>query len=374
MRADRLKISVIFCCVSLCFFSFLNAQENSSRDVDNFLDALMDAQSISRPYYEHYDISPDGEWVAFAIARSFKDDDIYPLGDLRRLPGRIPITFIRQDIWIASTKTGKITRLTYGKPYKRSFWHPAWAPNSKDLAFYGDKDGSIVLWICPNATAPDPEAKSFQEFKLKSTLFRRDIPRWTKDGKKLIVPLLPKNEENDNPGIDDNPLYLIPNIYTKFLDPKGGKTSSVLRHDDRDDTSRFLLAENRVDLGIVDIASGEMKRITDGLDVMLWELSPDRKTLAYKTYKKLIPGTYNLIFDLYTLPTEGGSPQLLMKDVENEVLWSSDSVHLLERQNEELFVVDVNGIIKRITPGEDQTFEKVLPPPEILRTSAGSYI
>lgn len=270
----------------LFFFSFLNAQENRTQIVDKFLDTLMDTQSISIPYYEHYDISPNGEWVAFTIARSFKKDDIYPLGDLRRLTGRIPATFLRQDIWIASTKTGKITRLTNGKSYKRSFWHPVWAPNSKDLAFYGDKDGSIALWICQNSTSPDPKVKSFQEIQLKPSLFRRDIPRWTKDGKQLIVPLLPKSEEDDNPGIDDNPRYLIPHIYKKFLDLEGGATSSVLHHDDPDDTSRFLLAENRVDLGILDIANSEMKRITENLDVMLWELSPDGKTLAYKIYKK----------------------------------------------------------------------------------------
>lgn len=374
MRTKSLKNLIIFGCVYLFFFSFLNGKENSTGEVDFFLTALMDTQSLSRPYYEHYDISPNGKWVAFSIARGFKEDDIYPRGDLRRLPGRIPVTFLRQDIWIASTTTGKITRLTNGKPDKRSFWHPSWAPNSRDLAFYGDSDGRIALWICRNATIPGREVTSFPTIKLKSTLFRRDIPRWTQDGKKLIIPLLPKSEENDSPGIDDNPLYLIPKIYQKFLDPKGGATSSVLRYDDPDDTSRFMLAENRVDLGIVDITSGEMKRITDDLNVLLWELSPDRKFLAFKLFKKMISGTYNQIFDLYAIPSEGSTPRLLAENVQNEILWSKDGVHLLERQNEELFVVDVNGNKKQITPGEDQTFEKVLPPPDILRTSASSYI
>lgn len=374
MKFLKLKRAVFLCIALLLSFVLLHGQEKSKEIVGRFLDALMGTESISDPYYEHYDISQDGEWVAFTIARSFQVDDIYPLGDLRKLPGAIPATFLRQDIWVANTKTGQLTRITNGKPDKRSFWHPVWAPNCKDLAFYGDKDGNIVLWICHNAAAPKAELKMIQGVRLKSSLFRKDIPRWSEDGEKLLVPLLPKTEENTRPGVDDNPLYLIPDIYTKFLDPEGGATSSVLRSDDPSDTSRFLLAENRVDLGMLDIASGEIRRLTENLDIMLWELSPDGKMLAYKTFKRVIPGTFDRLFDLYVIPLEGGSPRLLMEEVENEILWSSDSIHLLERQKEELYAVDVQGIKKIITPKEDQAFEKILPPPDILEASAGSYI
>ncbi len=376
MLQSKIKFLLIFCLMPFLLLSVLVGQEKNQETVDKFLDALMDTQAISDPYYEHYDISPDGKRVAFTIERSFHEDDIYPLGDLRRLPGGIPATFLRQDIWVADTQTGKLTRITDGKPDKRSFWHPVWAPNSKDLAFYSDKDGHIVLWICRDAGSPDMDVGPVEGVRLKSSLFRKDIPRWTKDGKKLILPLLPEGEADARPGVDDNPLYLIPDIYEKFLDPEGGATPSVLRTSDPPDTGRFLLAENRVDLGILDMGSGKLERLIEDLDVMLWELSPDGKMLAFKTYKKLIPGTFNRIFDLHVMPVtpEGSAPRLVMEDVENEILWAPDSTHLLERQNEELFVVDIQGTKKMITPKEDKTFEKVLPPPDILQASAGSYI
>ena len=374
MIGSQFKTLVILSLVSIFFLTFLDGQEKRTETVDKFLDSLMYTESINDPYYEHYDISSDGQWVAFTISRSFQEDDIYPLGDLRKLPGGIPTTFLRQDIWIANTKTGKLERITDGKPDKRSFWHPVWAPNSKDLAFYGDKNGHILLWICSDATAPDAQAKQMEGMRLKSSLFRRDIPRWTRDGEKLIVPLLPANEENVKPGVDDNPLYLIPNIYKKFLDPEGGATSSVLRSDDPSDIGRFLLAENRIDLGILNIRSGKMRKMTDNLDVMAWELSPDGKTLAFKTYKRLIPGTFTRIFDLYVMPSEGGPSRLLMEDVEDKILWSPDSTHLLERQNEELYAVDVQGTKKKITPSEDKTFDKIFPPPDVLLASTASFI
>ncbi len=376
MRQPKSKFPVIFCLMPFLFFSSPDGQGKNTETVDKFLDALMDTRAISNPYYEHYDISPDGKRVAFTIERGFHEDDIYPLGDLRRLPGGIPTTFLRQDIWVADIQTGKIERITEGKPDKRSFWHPVWAPNSRDLAFYSDKDGHIVLWICRNAGSPDPDMRPVEGVLLKSSLFRKDIPRWTRDGKKLIVPLLPESEMDARPGVDDNPLYLIPGIYAKFLDPEGGATPSVLHTSDPSDTGRFLLAENRVDLGILDIGSGKMRRLTEDLDVMLWELSPDGKMLGFKTYKKLIPGTFNRIFDLYviSLMPERSAPRSVMEDVENEILWAPDSIHLLERQNEELYAVDIHGVKKMITPKEDKTFEKVLPPPDILQASAGSYI
>jgi dipeptidyl aminopeptidase/acylaminoacyl peptidase len=355
-------------------FSFTHGQENNSETVDKFLDDLMKTESISSPYYEHYDISPDGKWVALTIARGFQRDDIYALGDLRKLPGGIPATFLRQDIWIASTKTGELKRITDGKPEKRSFWHPVWAPNSRDLAFYSDKDGQIVLWICRDAMASEPELNFIQHIRLKSSLFRKDTPRWIRDGKKVIVPLLPEAENHTRPGVDDNPLYLIPKIYKQFLDPEGGATANVVRTEDPSDISRFLMEENRVDLGIVNIDSGKLRRLTKNEEVMLWDLSPDGKTLAYKTYKKLIAGTFTRIFDLYVMPAEGGASRLLMKDLEDKIMWSPDSRHLLERKGKELYSVDIQGTTKQITPGEDKSFAKIFPPPDVLQASTGSYI
>ena len=68
-----------------------------------------------------------------------------------------------------------------------------------------------------------------------------------------------------------------------------------------------------------------MRKMIDNLDIMAWELSPDGKTLAFKTFKRLIPGTFTRIFDLHVMPSEGGPSLLLMEDVEDKILWSPDS-------------------------------------------------
>jgi len=87
--SHKIAKSLVVFCIPVIFFLYpLVGQEKISEKVDRFLDSMMATESISNPYYEHYDISPDGNWVAFTIARSFQEDDIYPIGDLRKLLGR----------------------------------------------------------------------------------------------------------------------------------------------------------------------------------------------------------------------------------------------------------------------------------------------
>ncbi len=342
-----------------------------SQTINSFLDALMQTTSLTSPYYEHYDISPDGRWAAFTIQRPFAEDDIYPMGDLRRLPGGIPVTFVRQDIWVAEIETGKTKRITKGKTDKQSFWHPVWAPNSRDLAFYGDHEGTIRLFICRNAVT-DPEITMPDTFIIKSSLFRRDIPRWTARGH-LLIPLLQERDRDLNPGIDDNPRYVIPELYRTFLNPEAGPTADVLSTRDPDDLSQTLSAENRADLGMLKAGSQKIRRLTQGLDVTLWELSPDRTNLAFKVFKEIKTGTMTWIFDLYVMELENGTPRLLMEDVENGLLWSPDGTRLLERKKRHLYAVDIrNGDAIRVTPEQDT--DPVLPPPDMEQLSASSYI
>lgn len=334
--------------------------------LDEFIDLLMDTESISRPNYEHYDISPDGRWIAFAIERSLSANDVYNDEGMRKLPGGIPITFVRQDIWIGDTQSGELKRITNGKIGKNSYWHPVWSPNGRDLAFYGDKDGRVILWICHNASGKNPKIQALEETTLKAALFRWDRPRWLKDGKKLIVPVLPEIEKTYNPGVDDNPLFLVPSLYQKFLDPKSGANAIVVRSSDESSINRHYTLENRVDLAIVDTDSGKFRRLTNGQNVQRWELSPDERMIAFKVYKKTIPGSYDSLFDLHVMSLEDSSSKLILEDTEegynfycSGILWSPDSCFLLERKKEDLVVLNIqNGEKKIITPGNDLSFSK----------------
>ena len=347
--------------------------------VDKFLELLMDTESISQPDYEHFDISPDGRWVAFALERGFREDDTYNASGMRKLPGGVPNPFVRQDIWIANAKSGKLRRITNGKPGKNSYWHPVWSPNSQNLAFYGDKDDRVVLWICRNATGKNPKVQAVEGITLKAALFRWDRPRWTKDGERLIIPVLPESEKDSKPGIDDNPLYLVPSLYKKFLDPERGSTANVIRSSEESGLTRFFTTENRVDLAILNAASGKMRKLISGLNVQRWDLSPDGQMLAFKVFKETIPGTSDMIFDLYVMSLEGGSTRLLLEDTEvgynfysSGILWSPDSTFLLERKKGELVTVNVKNREKKvITPGADSSFKKIFPGPTKLQRSIG---
>ena len=348
--------------------------------VNKFLDQLMEIETIPSPDNEHFDISIDGHWVAFAVKRGFKEDDIYPLGRLRKLPGGIPNPFIRQDIWIAGMKNGELRRITNGKTGKNSYWHPVWSPNGRDLAFYGDKGGRVVPWICRNANGKKPRIQAFEDAALKAALFRWDRPRWMPDGRRLILPLLPEIEKNNNPGVDDNPLYLIPSLYHKFLNPQAGSTVNIIRSSDESSLDRHFVSESSVDLAILDIASGKIQKLTNGQNVQRWELSPDGRLLAFKVYKKTVPGTYDSFFDLYVMSLEDGSTRLLLEDTEighyfysSGILWSPDSTLLLEMKNKELVVVNAkSGEKKVVTPSDDSSFKKIFRHPMQMQRTVGN--
>ena len=55
-----------------------------SQTIDSFLDAIMQTTSLTSPYYEHYDISPDGRWAAFTIQRPFAS--VKATADIRLMP------------------------------------------------------------------------------------------------------------------------------------------------------------------------------------------------------------------------------------------------------------------------------------------------
>lgn len=356
-------ICMVFLATSIVFFGGTADKEKETATppelVDKVLDLLMGLESIPRGNYEHYDISPDGRFVAFSIERGFKEKDLQKMTDWRR--PFIPSTLPRNDIWVASIETGELKRITNGKIGMHSYWHPAWAPNSRDLAFYGDKEGRVMLWLCRNAVEVHPEIRAVKGINIKAGVFVWDIPRWTKDGKRLIIPIASKIEGGVRPKVERGPLTLIPSLYQKFLDPAGGSTVSVLRWPKETESSQQPKSTSSFGLSVLEVKSGKILNLTSGRNAYTWELSPDNQMIAFKVFKRKIPETYGRAFDLYVTSLESTRPRLLLEETTlMDILWSSDSRLLLERKNGELVTVNVqNGEKKVITESIDSSFDEV---------------
>ena len=78
-------------------------------------------QSLSMKSVSGAQISPDGRWVAYTVQQANWDENDFV-----------------QQIWIAMTATGERYQLTSGK---KSSTSPQWSPDSRRLAFVGDREG-----------------------------------------------------------------------------------------------------------------------------------------------------------------------------------------------------------------------------------------
>jgi dipeptidyl aminopeptidase/acylaminoacyl peptidase len=98
--------------------------------------------------------TPDGHAVAFTIQ------------DPRKLSYRVDesVSHGGKDIWLADTRSGKVSRVTGGDD-ANSYFDPKWSPDGKYLAFLGMSEGLISLWVWDTASGMKPR-KLYQSVNL----------------------------------------------------------------------------------------------------------------------------------------------------------------------------------------------------------------
>jgi dipeptidyl aminopeptidase/acylaminoacyl peptidase len=84
--------------------------------------------------------SPDGEWVAYTVARA--------RAGARSFNQWILMGADHADVWIVSTKGGTPKNLTRGESDGSGFWSPVWSPDGKKLAMFSTRGGELRLWCC----------------------------------------------------------------------------------------------------------------------------------------------------------------------------------------------------------------------------------
>lgn len=210
-----------------------------------------------------------------------------------------------------------------------SSWGASWCPNGRRLAYYSDIGGETGVWVW--------DVDTRQSRRLGSVIARPywayEIPRWTDDGQRLLVKLLPKGltlaEANK----------LLPS-YSKMMkrsfpapgDRKpsvvvlrsGGEASASSKDFNEGSANRSL-----ADLALIDAGSGKVERLVVGRRVSNYTISPDQNHIAYVVPKGRMPNTQRAVFDLHIRTLTTGEDRQLSKEVPldygNEFSWSPDS-------------------------------------------------
>src|SRR5467141_2297215 len=144
LRSGYIAAGLILCCATNIF-----AQEAAKHAIT--FDDMIQMHRVSEPT-----ISPDGKWVAFAVAT--------PDMSANRNAS---------NIWVVSTGGGDAVQLTQS-------WHdsaPAWSPDGKTLAFLSSRDGNSQVYVL---SMEGGEAHAVTHLSTGA-----DMVKWSPDGKTI---------------------------------------------------------------------------------------------------------------------------------------------------------------------------------------------
>ncbi len=289
-------------------------------------------------------LSPDGQWVAYAIRREQKLAVPAELRYSTLTPTGVRRDLVGSDIWIASTQTGESRNLSNGEV---SNWAPVWSPNGRYLAFASDRGGRARLWLWDKLTGKLRSASS-------ETVNVGILPgparpyQWTPDSKHLVVGVLPKGMDLED-----------------LLDCAYGKRQQSTSQD-RQSGATVEIAESRVipngpekqhdagdvkysclslsELALIDIDGGRAHRISEKFNISSLVISPDGAYVAVMSYSgQAAVNSQQELFELFLVSLTTGES----KAVDRKLRW--DYKPLTWSPSSNLVVCETHG------PGEENS-------------------
>ncbi len=253
--------------------------------------------------------SPDGQRLVYAVKHK-RIGGIYP-------PNRYPLTGvpvngIGADLVVTELGTGSVIDVTN---QIGNNWAPAWSPDSRHLAFISDRDGSgqAKLWIWQVATG--------EVRKVSDVIVRSWELQWLPNNRDILLTALP---ENLSPAqfaerLSGNTAREGPSSVTRGAE---GSTVVVYRStsDGARDSSKahgpWNLEFYLRDLILVDVNTGEARRIDRAHRITAYALAPDGSNVAVTIAKRFEkPASQQILFDLKVFATRTGQQQTLATDI-----------------------------------------------------------
>ncbi|NUQ20374.1 MAG: S9 family peptidase [Gemmatimonadaceae bacterium] len=228
-------------------------------------------------------LSPDGGWVAYTLhfprrIRASGGENGYTAdGVSTAMAGtRAMVTEIRTGRTIAAGDTSATS------------WGGAWSPDGRSLAFFSAADGAARLWVRDMATGRTRRL-SPAIVRVYTALL---LPRWTPNGRHIIVPILPEGspvpeagDRVDRAGARDTPATLpdTPTVTVLRPDPRQRYGQDRPSAAYGADTRGHLLA----DLAAIDVASGAVTTLVANVRPWQYAISPDGRVVAFSSLRTL---------------------------------------------------------------------------------------
>jgi dipeptidyl aminopeptidase/acylaminoacyl peptidase len=318
-------------------------------------------------------LTADGHWLAYTFIPGAAEADKEGGGRYTKTG----ISAIRRgkDIYITDTKTGTTDRITDGKGQIQEL---AWSPDGKHIAFYTDRDGALRLWLWTRETK---QLRRISSTIARPSEFGGARLQWTPDGKYVIALMLPdamtveqanvrgansaKTESATDPTITKGSTVVVRRV-------KAATTATAATPDasrpappsPARDTSH-LWADMSADISLVNITTGEIRRIGLNRPAFWYAPSPDGKHVAFTYQSGRYRSASQALYDIEVASVAGGPTRKLVRFTHADyglLTWSPDGTRLAywtggSMSNGDVHVVDVaSGTDRIVSTGEHPKF------------------
>jgi dipeptidyl aminopeptidase/acylaminoacyl peptidase len=272
------------------------------------LEALLSASTLF-PVGPAASVSPDGELIAYTVIDNRRRPSEGDVGQAYRTG--VPLQALGSEIWVSASNGKDSRKLT---DHGGNSWGPTWSPDGSKMAFLSDAgDGQAHLWIWERASASMRQVGDVRILATQAFPLRR--LEWTADSRYALVVTYPEGLPADAYARlitgDRRP----PNMSTDT-----GVTATVFTADPTvkgsiSGTEQVSLDKWLGDIALVDVKTGALQRISRGMRICNYALSPDRRLLAWAAVKRSErPGSQQLLMDLFVSRLETGQLRRLVAD------------------------------------------------------------
>jgi len=282
-------------------------------------------------------LSKDGNWLAYSVLSAQKRR----FGGERFTLTGASVSMEGSEIWVTevNSKTSQNLTLNWG-----TSWSPRWSPDGEQLVFYSDRHGIPQLWLWEK----QPQTSRLLCDAAIRTLYAFEIPKWTSDGKYVLTKL--KSERQSN-------------LSREIAGTNSQSESSIVRvwrHIPSERTPSKGKGADRVEaLGLIDVATGEFRRLMKEIYFNGFAVAPNNRAVAViDLYER----------NLWVIPLDELQPRRLVEDVGSgygvSFSWSPDSNFISYFHEGHFCIVDVEtGGITNITQAHQVKFNHEYAPP-----------